>query len=105
MTVALAALAVLVGLPFLSATVIAEALRLPWWLLAIGFAPTEACVLHIQLKREAQTVRLSRAPWNFGGGPLCVRLRRRRQCARWCPRFQRSRRRARRAAWPGAGGR
>jgi hypothetical protein len=66
MTVALAALAVLVGLPFLSATVIAEALRLPWWLLAIGFAATEACVLHIQLKREAQTVSISELPLVLG---------------------------------------
>src|SRR4051812_612707 len=59
MTVALAALAVLVGLPFVSAPVASEALRLPWWLLAACFAATEACVLHIQTEREAQTVSVS----------------------------------------------
>src|SRR4051812_44648263 len=59
MTVALAALAVLVGLPFVSAPVASEALELPWWLLAACFAATEACVLHIQTKREAQTVSIS----------------------------------------------
>ena len=59
MTVALAALTVLVGLPFVSAPAVADVVRLPWWLLAAGFAATEACVLHIQIRREAQTVSVS----------------------------------------------
>jgi diguanylate cyclase (GGDEF)-like protein len=59
MTVALAALAVLVGLPYVSAPPPSDTLELPWWLLAACFAATEACVLHIQTKREAQTVSIS----------------------------------------------
>jgi diguanylate cyclase (GGDEF)-like protein len=59
MTVALVGLAVAIGLPFLSAPVPAAGLRMPWWLLAVGFAATEACVLHIEIKREAQTVSIS----------------------------------------------
>jgi diguanylate cyclase (GGDEF)-like protein len=59
MTVALAGLAVLVGLPFVSAPATSDTLELPWWLLAACFAATEACVLHIQTKREAQTVSIS----------------------------------------------
>ncbi|MGY1651794.1 putative bifunctional diguanylate cyclase/phosphodiesterase [Geodermatophilus sp. SYSU D01119] len=59
MTVALAALAVVVGLPYASAPAASDTLQLPWWLLAACFAATEACVLHIQTKREAQTVSIS----------------------------------------------
>jgi diguanylate cyclase (GGDEF)-like protein len=66
MTVALAALAAVVGRPFSDAAVLAEGLRLPWWLLAIGFAATEACVLHIQVKREASTVSVSELPLVLG---------------------------------------
>ncbi|PRY48501.1 diguanylate cyclase (GGDEF)-like protein [Geodermatophilus tzadiensis] len=35
------------------------AVALPWWVLALGYAATEATVLHIQVKREAQTVSVS----------------------------------------------
>src|SRR4051794_11090162 len=73
MTVALAALAALVGLPFHSAPVLSDVVRLPWWLLAAGFAATEACVLHIQIRREAQTVSISELPLVLGlffAGPL-----------------------------------
>src|SRR3954454_149621 len=73
MTVGLAALAVLVGLPFQSAPVLSDVVRLPWWLLAAGFAATEACVLHIQIRREAQTVSISELPLVLGlffAGPL-----------------------------------
>src|SRR4051794_23486543 len=59
MTVALVGLTVAIGLPFISAPVPAADLRMPWWLLAVGFAATEACVLHIEIKREAQTVSIS----------------------------------------------
>src|SRR3954465_3551191 len=73
MTVALAALAVLVGLPFQSAPVLSDVVRLPWWLLAAGFAATGACVLPIQIRREAQTVSISELPLVLGlffAGPL-----------------------------------
>jgi diguanylate cyclase (GGDEF)-like protein len=66
MTVALAALAVVVGRPWYDAPDVADDLRLPWWLLAVGFAATEACVLHIQIKREAQTVSISELPLVLG---------------------------------------
>src|SRR5919205_595365 len=59
MAVAMAALACLVGLPFASSPVTGRGLELPWWILAACFAATEACVLHIQTKREAQTVSIS----------------------------------------------
>ena len=59
MAVVLAALAVVVGLPFVPAPATSDTLQLPWWLLAACFAATEACVLHIQTKREAQTVSIS----------------------------------------------
>src|SRR5919205_1766708 len=59
MAVAMAALACLVGLPFVSSPVAGRGLELPWWILAACFAATEACVLHIQTKREAQSVSIS----------------------------------------------
>src|SRR4051812_11020692 len=66
MSAALAALAVAGGWPFLGAPALNEAVHLPWWLLAAGFAATEACVLHIQVKREAQTVSISELPLVLG---------------------------------------
>src|SRR3954451_2408162 len=66
MTVALAALAAVVGRPFSDAALLTDGLRLPWWLLAIAFAATEACVLHIQVKREASTVSVSELPLVLG---------------------------------------
>jgi diguanylate cyclase (GGDEF)-like protein len=66
MTVVLLCLATLVGRPLLDVPALAGALRLPWWLLAAGFAATEACVLHIQIKREAQTVSTSEFPLVLG---------------------------------------
>src|SRR3954453_2078369 len=40
--------------------------NLPWWAVAMGFAATESVVLHIQLRREAQTVSLSEFPLVLG---------------------------------------
>jgi diguanylate cyclase (GGDEF)-like protein len=64
MTAALAALAVLVGLPL--ATDPAPSLSLPWWAWAAGFAATEACVFHLQIRREARTVSISELPLVLG---------------------------------------
>jgi diguanylate cyclase (GGDEF)-like protein len=36
-----------------------SALTLPWWAMALGFAATEAHVLHLQVERQARTVSLS----------------------------------------------
>jgi diguanylate cyclase (GGDEF)-like protein len=66
MAVVLALLAVVTGRPWLDAAAPGTALHLPWWLLAGGFAATEACVLHIQMKREATTVSISELPLVLG---------------------------------------
>src|SRR3954465_10875389 len=66
MIVVLLGLTALVGRPLLDAPTLSGAVRLPWWLLAVGFAATEACVLHIQIKREAQTVSISELPLVLG---------------------------------------
>jgi diguanylate cyclase (GGDEF)-like protein len=36
--------------------------RVPWWVLAAAFAMTESAVLHVQTRREAQTVSISELP-------------------------------------------
>ncbi len=36
--------------------------HLSWWLVAAMFAVTEVCVLHVQVRREAQTISLSEIP-------------------------------------------
>jgi diguanylate cyclase (GGDEF)-like protein len=41
-------------------------LTLPWWLLAMAFAITESAVLHVQTRREAQTVSISELPLVVG---------------------------------------
>src|SRR4051812_18972023 len=66
MSAALAGLALVPGWPLLLAPALNSAVQLPWWLLAAGFAATEACVLHIQIKREAQTVSISELPLVLG---------------------------------------
>ena len=35
---------------------------LPWWALAAMFGAVEVCVLHVQVRREAQTVSLHEIP-------------------------------------------
>ncbi|TYP86749.1 putative bifunctional diguanylate cyclase/phosphodiesterase [Blastococcus xanthinilyticus] len=50
-------------------------LPLPWWAMALGFAATEAFVLHIQTRREAQTISFSEVPLVLGlffAAPLAV---------------------------------
>ena len=42
------------------------ALSLPWWFFAVAFALTESVVMHIQVRREAQTVSLSELPLVLG---------------------------------------
>ncbi len=41
-------------------------LRLPWWVLLALFAAVEASVLHVQVRREAQTVSMSEIPLVLG---------------------------------------
>jgi len=41
-------------------------ISLPWWGWAVAFAATEASVLHIQVRREGQTVSLSELPLVLG---------------------------------------
>jgi diguanylate cyclase (GGDEF)-like protein len=39
---------------------------LPWWVFAVAFALTESVVMHIQVRREAQTVSISELPLVLG---------------------------------------
>ena len=41
-------------------------LALPWWALAVAFIGTESVVMHIQARREAQTISLSELPLIVG---------------------------------------
>jgi diguanylate cyclase (GGDEF)-like protein len=41
-------------------------IELPWWAMALAFAATEAFVLHIQTRREAQTISFSEVPLVVG---------------------------------------
>jgi diguanylate cyclase (GGDEF)-like protein len=66
MTAALLTTAGLAGLPFLGAHPLDTALTLPWWVVALGFAATEACVIHLQTQRECQTVSVSELPLVLG---------------------------------------
>lgn len=52
-----------------------------------------------------QPKRLSRVPWNFGGGPVSIRLRSPGHCARLVRQVGRTRLRGRPAVPVGAGGR
>ena len=65
-TAGLAALAVALGLPVAGLGVFGSGSPLPWWLLAAGFAATEASVFHVQTKREARTVSISELPLVLG---------------------------------------
>ncbi|NEK87731.1 hypothetical protein GCU60_18490 [Blastococcus saxobsidens] len=50
-------------------------LSLPWWAMVLGFAASEAFVLHIQRRREAQTISFSEIPLVVGmflATPLAV---------------------------------
>jgi diguanylate cyclase (GGDEF)-like protein len=46
---------------------VAASPRLPWWLLTLAFATAEVVVLHVQVRREAQTISLNEIP-------LCLAL-------------------------------
>ncbi|SNT03381.1 diguanylate cyclase/phosphodiesterase [Geodermatophilus pulveris] len=65
-TIALGVLAVLVGAPFVGVPASQPELHLPWWVLSMGFAATEACVFHVQTRREARTVSVSELPLVLG---------------------------------------
>ncbi len=43
-----------------------SSIALPWWVFAISFALTESVVMHIQVRREAQTVSISELPLVVG---------------------------------------
>jgi diguanylate cyclase (GGDEF)-like protein len=66
MTVVQFALAGLLGDAVLRAPAPYSSIPLPWWALGLGFAATEACVLHIQINREAQTISISELPLLLG---------------------------------------
>src|SRR4051812_14804742 len=60
------ALAAVLGHGALGAGVRYPLVPLPWWVLAAGFVATEAFVLHVQFKREAQTISISELPLVLG---------------------------------------
>ncbi len=66
---------------------------------SIGFGLTDTMVTALS------EVRMSRAPWNFGGGPVSIRLRSPDHCARRVRQIRRTRPRARRGVSAGAGSR
>jgi diguanylate cyclase (GGDEF)-like protein len=66
MAAGMLALAVLVGRPIVAAAPLGTSPTLPWWMLAIGFAATEATVFHLQIRREARTVSISELPLVLG---------------------------------------
>ncbi len=69
------ALGLTVGSQFLSAPAYLPDATLPWWALALAFLLTETCVVHIQVKREAQSISLSELPLVLGlffGTPLAL---------------------------------
>src|SRR4051794_16328720 len=39
---------------------------IPWWLLAVGFAITEVCVVHIHFRRSAHSLTLGEIPLVLG---------------------------------------
>jgi diguanylate cyclase (GGDEF)-like protein len=60
--VALLGVSVALGGVYRLTTPLAGSLDLPWWAWAVLFASAESVVLHIQVKREAQTLSLSELP-------------------------------------------
>ena len=63
---AMLGLAALLGLPHLDQGPFLPSPALPWWVLALAFAATEYFVLHIQGKREGQTISLDEIPLVIG---------------------------------------
>src|SRR5690349_4856999 len=63
---ALVALTVAAGIPVHGAGPLLDRPFLPWWVMAAGFATTEMIVLHLQVRREAQTVSVSELPLVLG---------------------------------------
>ncbi|WP_158544456.1 bifunctional diguanylate cyclase/phosphodiesterase [Blastococcus sp. TBT05-19] len=54
------------GLPVLGDSPLLTTVSLPWWLLALGFAVTDAFVLNIRVRRETHTLTLSELPLVLG---------------------------------------
>ena len=45
---------------------VSESVTIPWWVFAIAFCLAERVVLHVQVRREAQTMSVSELPLVFG---------------------------------------
>jgi diguanylate cyclase (GGDEF)-like protein len=58
--------AAVVGLPLGTGAPFLADVELPWWALAAGFVLTEICVLHIQVRRETQSISFSEIPLVLG---------------------------------------
>ena len=66
LVVGMVVVSAVMGHRVLEAPAYAGAVVVPWWLLAACFAVTEAVVMHIQVKREAQAVSVSELPLVLG---------------------------------------
>jgi diguanylate cyclase (GGDEF)-like protein len=57
---------VLLGLPFVDLPAYFPSPEVPWWVLAVAFAATEIYVVHLQTRRQGQTISLSEIPLVVG---------------------------------------
>jgi len=63
---ALLVLGALIGAPYAQDAAYLLRPAPPWWLLTLAFAATEACVLHVQVRRETRSISLSEIPLVLG---------------------------------------
>ena len=64
--IALAALAALLFMTSVKGTAPLAEPRLPWWVIAAGWAVAEVCVVHLQFRRSAHSFSLADLPFVFG---------------------------------------
>ena len=57
---------VALGLPFVDRDAYLPSPEVPWWVLAVAFAATEIYVVHLQSRRQGQTISLSEIPLVVG---------------------------------------
>ena len=61
-----ARLAAVLGPPFVGHAAYLPHIHLPWWAMALAFAATDMFVLHVQARRETQSISLSEIPLVLG---------------------------------------
>ena len=58
--------AAVLGPPFVGHASYLSHIQLPWWAMALAFAATDTFVLHVQARRETQSISLSEIPLVLG---------------------------------------